>query len=150
MFVLDASDPGRLQEGWEAFESVLSSERAAGLPLLLLANKRDVEGALTVQEIREGFEARERARDAERDEMEMMGGAADSKPVAGKANDSTALDKGKSPAASVTPGINDDDRDPGTITSEAGAGRRDAAGMYAERAERIASLDVLGVSALTG
>ncbi|KAL4249046.1 P-loop containing nucleoside triphosphate hydrolase [Abortiporus biennis] len=46
----------RLGEGWEVFETVLSSPQILGVPLLLLANKQDSPHALSVEEIRQDYE----------------------------------------------------------------------------------------------
>jgi len=55
-YVIDASDRERLDEGWEVFDTVLSSPKILHLPLLLLANKQDSPDALTVEDIRENYE----------------------------------------------------------------------------------------------
>ncbi|KAG8936673.1 ADP-ribosylation factor protein 3 [Tulasnella sp. 419] len=57
VYVVDASDKARLDEGWEVFDTVLASPKILNVPLLLLANKQDVPDALTVEEIRENHEA---------------------------------------------------------------------------------------------
>ncbi|BEI98994.1 hypothetical protein CcaverHIS631_0400370 [Cutaneotrichosporon cavernicola] len=62
VFVLDASDQARLSETWEVFDEVLNSPRLLNLPLLLLANKQDKDTSLTVAEVRESFDAWQRAR----------------------------------------------------------------------------------------
>ena len=51
IWVVDSSDTLRLQLCKEELERLLQHERLAGATLLILANKQDVEGALTVQEI---------------------------------------------------------------------------------------------------
>jgi len=55
-YVIDASDKKRLDEGWEVFDTVLSSPQILHVPLLLLANKQDVLDALSVEDIRENYE----------------------------------------------------------------------------------------------
>ncbi|KAH7919953.1 P-loop containing nucleoside triphosphate hydrolase protein [Leucogyrophana mollusca] len=55
-YVLDASDRERLAEGWEVFDSVLSSPQTLNVPLLLLANKQDAPHALSVTEIRNDYQ----------------------------------------------------------------------------------------------
>lgn len=55
-YVVDASDRGRLDEGWEVFDTVLSSPQILHVPLLLLANKQDAPEALSVEDIREHYE----------------------------------------------------------------------------------------------
>lgn len=118
VFVIDASDQGRLSEGWEVFgmfwepssahpsDEVLASPRLLNLPLLLLANKQDTPTSLSVSEIRESFDAWTRTK---------------STPATANGDP-----KGKGKAKETS----DDD-----------GGARD---------ERMASLDVLGVSALEG
>lgn len=88
-------------------DDVIVSPRLLNLPLLLLANKQDKDTSLTVAEIRESFEAWQRARPGKEDEE-----AAASGPSS------------EARAADVVDG--------------------DA------KRERLASLDVLGVSALEG
>lgn len=100
VFVLDAVDQSRLSETWEVFDEVLNSPRLLNLPLLLLANKQDVPGSLSVEEIREAFEAWSRAR--------RTGEAGEGRELEGEEWDGGAKD------------------------------------------ERMASLDVLGISALEG
>ncbi|KAF8520390.1 P-loop containing nucleoside triphosphate hydrolase protein [Hysterangium stoloniferum] len=56
-YVVDAHDREQLEEGWEVFESVLSAPQILDVPLLLLANKQDTPGSMSVQEIREHYEA---------------------------------------------------------------------------------------------
>ncbi|KAG9002569.1 ADP-ribosylation factor protein 3 [Tulasnella sp. JGI-2019a] len=55
-YVVDASDRARLDEGWEVFDTVLSSPQILHVPLLLLANKQDAPDALSVEDIREHYE----------------------------------------------------------------------------------------------
>lgn len=82
-------------------DEVLNSPRLLNLPLLLLANKQDKDTSLTVAEVRESFDAWQRAR-----------------PERASVPDSPQLGTAELP---------DEDR-----------------------AQRMASLDVLGVSALEG
>lgn len=82
VYVVDAVDHERLSEGWEVFgtglssspfldgaaenanananadslDSVLSAPQILGVPLLLLANKQDSPGSLSVAEIRHDYE----------------------------------------------------------------------------------------------
>jgi len=56
-YVIDASDKDRLDDGWEVLDDVLSSPQVMDVPLLLLANKQDAEGSLSVEAIREDYEA---------------------------------------------------------------------------------------------
>ena len=134
VFVLDACDQARLSEGWEVFgmppsyivstfadllDEVLNSPRLLNLPLLLLANKQDSPTSLSVQEIRESFDAWTRAHpDRRRAALE-------------SSNDEevTEVDKkGKGKEIERADGWDND----GAVE------------------ERMASLDVLGVSALEG
>nr|CAD7459151.1 unnamed protein product [Timema tahoe] len=46
IFVVDASDVSRLDEGRKVLETLLTHDKLAGKPVLLLANKQDKEGAL--------------------------------------------------------------------------------------------------------
>ncbi|KAJ7646798.1 P-loop containing nucleoside triphosphate hydrolase protein [Roridomyces roridus] len=55
-YVIDAEDRERLSEGWEVFDSVLSSPQILNIPLLLIANKQDSPSALSVEEIRHDYE----------------------------------------------------------------------------------------------
>ncbi|KAF5381934.1 hypothetical protein D9757_007587 [Collybiopsis confluens] len=56
VYVIDADDRERLSEGWDVFDSVLSSPQILNLPLLLLANKQDTLNSLSVDEIRNDYE----------------------------------------------------------------------------------------------
>lgn len=56
VYVIDADDRERLSEGWEVFDSVLSSPQILNVPLLLLANKQDSPMSLSVEEIRHDYE----------------------------------------------------------------------------------------------
>ena len=87
---------------------MLNSPRLLNLPLLLLANKQDAATSLSVSEIREGFDAWQRARSSERRD----GGS---------------------------PGLGEGERERGKAWDDGGA-----------KEERMASLDVMGVSALEG
>nr|XP_057941961.1 ADP-ribosylation factor-like protein 11 [Doryrhamphus excisus] len=51
VFMVDSSDPGRMPEAQKALKKVLSDERLQGVPLMVLANKADQPGAMSVQEI---------------------------------------------------------------------------------------------------
>ncbi|CED82127.1 GTP-binding ADP-ribosylation factor-like protein yARL3 [Phaffia rhodozyma] len=62
VYVVDAADEARLEEGWEVFESVLESPQTMNLPLLLLANKQDAPGSLSSTDIRESYERWSQAR----------------------------------------------------------------------------------------
>ncbi|KAK8861443.1 hypothetical protein IAR55_002262 [Kwoniella newhampshirensis] len=122
VFVLDACDQARLSETWEVFDEVLNSPRLLNLPLLLLANKQDSPTSLSVAEIRESFDAWQKARanrEAENDEA---------------VNNDKGKGKAKQPSENAdSPKTTEDTHDDG--------GAKD---------ERMASLDVMGVSALEG
>ncbi|NXR46752.1 ARL11 protein, partial [Hippolais icterina] len=53
IFVLDSTDMARLDEAMAALEEALSHPGMAGVPVLLLANKQDVPGALAPAELGE-------------------------------------------------------------------------------------------------
>ncbi|XP_034468990.1 ADP-ribosylation factor-like protein 14 [Hippoglossus hippoglossus] len=55
VFVVDSSDRTRLEEARRELDKTLRSEQLAGRPLILFANKQDVNGALTVTEIKDRF-----------------------------------------------------------------------------------------------
>eukprot|EP01094_Clydonella_sp_ATCC50884_P010603 TRINITY_DN2032_c0_g1_i2.p1 TRINITY_DN2032_c0_g1~~TRINITY_DN2032_c0_g1_i2.p1 ORF type:complete len:173 (-),score=39.42 TRINITY_DN2032_c0_g1_i2:6-524(-) len=51
VFVVDASDAGRAEHAREALFSVLAEEELRGVPLLLLATKCDVDGAMAPEAV---------------------------------------------------------------------------------------------------
>ncbi|XP_026854136.1 ADP-ribosylation factor-like protein 14 [Electrophorus electricus] len=55
LFVVDCSDRCRLDEAKRELEHALRNEQLRGLPLVIFANKQDVEGAVTATEITERF-----------------------------------------------------------------------------------------------
>ncbi|KAI9246845.1 ADP-ribosylation factor family-domain-containing protein [Sporodiniella umbellata] len=55
VFVVDSTDPKRLEECRDIFEKMITNDAVEGVPVLMLANKQDVEGALRVEEIKEVF-----------------------------------------------------------------------------------------------
>nr|XP_020451418.1 ADP-ribosylation factor-like protein 14 [Monopterus albus] len=55
VFVVDSSDKERLDEARKELENTLRSGHLRGRSLILLANKQDVNGALTVTEIKDKF-----------------------------------------------------------------------------------------------
>ncbi|XP_071348730.1 ADP-ribosylation factor-like protein 14 [Trachinotus anak] len=55
VFVVDSSDRERLEEARRELENTVRSEQLSGRPLIVLANKQDVNGALTATEIKERF-----------------------------------------------------------------------------------------------
>jgi ADP-ribosylation factor related protein 1 len=151
VFVLDACDQARLSEGWEVFgkspfssliatlhchmiidlirvDEVLNSPRLLNLPLLLLANKQDSPSSLSVSEIRESFDAWQRAHpERRRAEQEARDAEADAENSNGGKVDRKGKDKAK-------------DEEP----------RADGWDDDGAVEERMASLDVMGVSALEG
>ncbi|XP_070701504.1 ADP-ribosylation factor-like protein 14 [Pempheris klunzingeri] len=58
VFVVDSSDRERLEEARRELENTLRSEELRGSPLVLLANKQDVNGSLTATEIKDAFNLR--------------------------------------------------------------------------------------------
>jgi ADP-ribosylation factor related protein 1 len=55
VFVIDAADPGRLQEAYEAYREVCSAPLLQNVPIVILANKQDLSGAASLQEIASVF-----------------------------------------------------------------------------------------------
>ncbi|CAL8284807.1 unnamed protein product [Gadus morhua 'NCC'] len=51
VFVVDSSDPGRMPEARAALKRLLSEEQLNGVPLMVLANKKDLDGTLTIREV---------------------------------------------------------------------------------------------------
>ncbi|KAM9323140.1 ADP-ribosylation factor-like protein 14 [Pholidichthys leucotaenia] len=58
VFVVDSADAERVEEASKELENTLRSDDLRGLPVVLLANKQDVSGALTATEIKDRFNAR--------------------------------------------------------------------------------------------
>ncbi|XP_029381181.1 ADP-ribosylation factor-like protein 14 [Echeneis naucrates] len=58
VFVVDSSDRERLQEAKRELRRTLRSEQLLDKPLLILANKQDVNGALTATELKDRFNLR--------------------------------------------------------------------------------------------
>ena len=54
VFVVDSADVRRLEEVREALRGLLQQEKLAGASLLVFANKQDLKGALSLQQIAEG------------------------------------------------------------------------------------------------
>lgn len=63
VFVVDSSDVKRLDEAKRVLEQTLKSDHLRGLPVVILANKQDIEGAATVMEITEQFNLRKSCSD---------------------------------------------------------------------------------------
>jgi ADP-ribosylation factor related protein 1 len=55
IYVVDAADRSRFEDSKAAFESVRSSPHLQGAPLLLMANKQDLEGTVGLSEIADFF-----------------------------------------------------------------------------------------------
>ncbi|RKP07565.1 ADP-ribosylation factor family-domain-containing protein [Thamnocephalis sphaerospora] len=55
VFVIDSMDHMRLEQCRETFEQIVMNDSAEGVPVLMLANKQDAEGAMRVEEIKEVF-----------------------------------------------------------------------------------------------
>ena len=56
IWVIDSADRMRLRDCKAELQSLLQQERLAGASLLVFANKQDIEGALTAEQIREELE----------------------------------------------------------------------------------------------
>jgi ADP-ribosylation factor related protein 1 len=55
VFVIDSCDAERLEECKDTFDRVVASDHVEGVPVVMLANKQDVEGARQVEAIKEVF-----------------------------------------------------------------------------------------------
>ncbi|KAF9425365.1 ADP-ribosylation factor protein 3 [Entomortierella beljakovae] len=55
VFVVDSTDPERIEECRNALEQVILDDNVEGVPVLMLANKQDVPTALRLEEIKEIF-----------------------------------------------------------------------------------------------
>lgn len=51
VFVVDSSDAARMQEAQKALRKLLSEEKLRGVPLMVLANKKDLPNSLTIREV---------------------------------------------------------------------------------------------------
>ncbi|XP_068586008.1 ADP-ribosylation factor-like protein 11 [Cebidichthys violaceus] len=51
VFVVDSSDPARLPEAQKVLKKVLNEEKLRGVPLMVLANKKDLANSMTIREI---------------------------------------------------------------------------------------------------
>lgn len=51
IYVVDAANPRRMQEAKEELDHLLEEEKIAGVPMLIFANKQDLIGALSPQEV---------------------------------------------------------------------------------------------------
>ena len=59
VFVVDSTDASKIPEARVELFKLLASERFTGMPLAILANKGDVEGALSVVKVSEMLELHE-------------------------------------------------------------------------------------------
>lgn len=55
IFVVDSTDRKRLSDARAELEKSLSSKKLRKKPLLVLANKQDVDGAMSIEEVRDGL-----------------------------------------------------------------------------------------------
>jgi len=55
IFIVDSSDRDRVDQSRDAFEKMVNNENLTGVPLMLLANKQDLDGCLKVTEIKTIF-----------------------------------------------------------------------------------------------
>ncbi|XP_014664047.1 PREDICTED: ADP-ribosylation factor-related protein 1-like [Priapulus caudatus] len=55
VYVVDSTDRQRLHESRAAFDKMIVNETLAGVPLLILANKQDVEGCMGVGDVKAAF-----------------------------------------------------------------------------------------------
>ncbi|KAF9350958.1 ADP-ribosylation factor protein 3 [Mortierella sp. NVP85] len=55
VFVVDSSDPERIEECRDALEKVIMDDTVEGVPVLMLANKQDMPMALKLEQIKEIF-----------------------------------------------------------------------------------------------
>jgi len=53
LYVIDSSDKARVEESGNELNVLLETEELAGVPLLVFANKQDIEGALTAKKLTE-------------------------------------------------------------------------------------------------
>ncbi|XP_069019847.1 ADP-ribosylation factor-like protein 11 [Embiotoca jacksoni] len=51
VFVVDSCDPGRMAEAHKVLKKVLSDEKLRGVPLMVLANKKDLPNSMTIREV---------------------------------------------------------------------------------------------------
>ncbi|PWA33803.1 hypothetical protein CCH79_00017249 [Gambusia affinis] len=51
VFVVDSTDVARIPEAQKALKSILSDERLRGVPLMVLANKKDLPNSMTIREV---------------------------------------------------------------------------------------------------
>lgn len=51
VFVVDSSDRARMEEAQKALKKVLNDEHLKGVPLMVLANKKDLPNSMTIREV---------------------------------------------------------------------------------------------------
>lgn len=56
IYVIDSSDERRLEESQVTFETVMHDSHMEGTPLLILANKQDLQGSLDVETVKNAFD----------------------------------------------------------------------------------------------
>ncbi|KAI2805876.1 ADP-ribosylation factor protein 1 [Blomia tropicalis] len=55
VYVIDSSDAERIEDSRLAFEKMINNEALRGIPLLFVVNKQDVQGSLSLNQIKEIF-----------------------------------------------------------------------------------------------
>ena len=55
VYIVDGSDPNRLQESKEALDKVLADSKLKDVPLVLIVSKQDLPGASSAKEVAEVF-----------------------------------------------------------------------------------------------
>ncbi|XP_063152977.1 ADP-ribosylation factor-related protein 1 isoform X1 [Candoia aspera] len=55
IYIIDSTDEERLSESKQAFEKMVTNEILEGVPLLVLANKQDIENCLSIPDIKTAF-----------------------------------------------------------------------------------------------
>ncbi|ODV76046.1 Arf family GTPase ARL3 [Cyberlindnera jadinii NRRL Y-1542] len=55
IFIVDSTDKGRLEECSDAFMRIATDDSIANVPILMLANKQDLEDSLEVEDVKEIF-----------------------------------------------------------------------------------------------
>lgn len=56
IYVIDSSDPARMERSKEIFGSIMSNDLLMGKPMLILSNKQDLPGAIDPLDICDYFE----------------------------------------------------------------------------------------------
>ena len=55
VFVIDSADPARIQEAKAAYEKACEDHMLSDIPVMIFANKQDVSGSMSLQEIAHNF-----------------------------------------------------------------------------------------------